>query len=108
MRLIDADELKEGLEQHFKSTDEYELDGIDHAFNRGYNSGLERALFSIIHAKVVDAVEVRHGKWQSMNERNEIYGDVYMCDNCGHGFIICESFNYFPNCGAKMDAGDGE
>lgn len=51
----------------------------------------------------VDAEPVRHGKWQPMNERNEIYGDVYMCDNCGHGFVICENFHYCPKCGAKMD-----
>lgn len=50
----------------------------------------------------IDAEPVRHGKWQPMNERNEIYGDVYMCDNCGHGFVICENFHYCPKCGAKM------
>ena len=50
----------------------------------------------------IDAEPVRHGKWQPMNERNEIYGDVYMCDNCGHGFVICENFHCCPNCGAKM------
>ena len=48
------------------------------------------------------AEPVRLGKWQPMNERNEIYGDVYMCDNCGHGFVICENFHYCPKCGAKM------
>lgn len=51
----------------------------------------------------IDAEPVRHGKWQPMNERNEIYGDVYMCDNCGRGFVSCENFHYCPKCGAKMD-----
>lgn len=50
----------------------------------------------------IDAEPVRHGKWQPMNERNEIYGDVYMCDNCGRGFVSCENFHYCPKCGAKM------
>lgn len=85
MRLIDADEMKDELkDMDFVLTKHNVEDWID-------------------EQPTVDAGPVRHGKWQPMNERNEIYGDVYMCDNCGHGFVICENFHYCPNCGAKMD-----
>lgn len=109
MRLIDADELaKEHCEDcsldvqnscktdpvcaslmwivNAPTVDVYTEQNIRDAFNDGYSVGMEQ--------------NVRHGKWQPMNERNEIYGDVYMCDNCGHGFVICENFHYCPNCGA--------
>ena len=104
MRLIDADELKEGLEQHFKSTDEYELDGIDHAFNRGYNSGLERALFSIIHAKVVDAVPVVRCKECKHWNQDE----VFKTSSCrilydGNGFEKMTDAVFFCGYGKRKD-----
>lgn len=54
-------------------------------------------------AKVLDTVptadvqEVRHGKWiKSKNERK--------CSLCGYFYFTnTKSFNYCPNCGAKMD-----
>lgn len=54
----------------------------------------------------VDAVEVVHGQWIE----EEIY-DKIICDVCGHEWNIfdndTETFNYCPNCGAKMD-GDSD
>ena len=94
MRLIDADVLVEEMEKEIYRY--WNEDG------GGYYLA-EDAIEEVKLAPTVDAEPVRHGKWQPMNERNEIYGDVYMCDNCGHGFIICENFNYCPKCGAKMD-----
>ena len=54
-------------------------------------------------AKLLDTVptedvqEVRHGKWiKSKNERK--------CSLCGYFYFTnTKSFNYCPNCGAKMD-----
>lgn len=44
-----------------------------------------------------DVQEVRHGKWiKSKNERK--------CPICGYFYFTnIKSFNYCPNCGAKMD-----
>lgn len=44
-----------------------------------------------------DVQEVRHGKWiKSKNERK--------CSLCGYFYFTnTKSFNYCPNCGAKMD-----
>lgn len=54
-------------------------------------------------AKLLDTVstadvqEVRHGEWiKSKNERK--------CSLCGYFYFTnTKSFNYCPNCGAKMD-----
>lgn len=44
-----------------------------------------------------DVQEVRHGEWiKSKNERK--------CSLCGYFYFTnTKSFNYCPNCGAKMD-----
>lgn len=93
MHLIDADEAVKIIKR-------YDDRGLTLDEVTRVTDGIAREIEAM---PTVDAEPVRHGKWQPMNERNEIYGDVYMCDNCGHGFIICENFNYCPKCGAKMD-----
>ena len=50
-----------------------------------------------------DLVEVKHGKWISLEE--EI--GLYSCSICEHKIIKAKS-NYCPNCGAKMDWSDTE
>ena len=50
-----------------------------------------------------DVVPVVHGKWIDVREKR-LFGDHYfLCSNCKsrNGSMI--SFNYCPNCGAKMD-----
>lgn len=61
----------------------------------------------------VDAVEVRHGHW--VTEEEAIEKDDYSlrdtCSVCGHCDWDCtesESFNFCPNCGAKMDGEEGD
>ena len=54
----------------------------------------------IEHAPVVDAVEVRHGKW--------VYDHwcVYKCSECGYTtdhYKDERETSYCPNCGAFMD-----
>ena len=95
-RLIDADAVYKEICRIY----EYEYPTASGAFDEFVSKTLENIIYN---APTVDAEPVRHGKWQPMNERNEIYGDVYMCDNCGRGFVSCENFHYCPKCGAKMD-----
>lgn len=52
-----------------------------------------------------DVVEVRHARW--INDCNEYFPDI-KCELCGQRKPILLgnfSFNYCPNCGAKMDGG---
>lgn len=83
MRLIDADELILAAQQ-------------DGAY--GYVSAKE-----IADAPTIDAEPVRHGRW--VEEPG-----MLICSECGDAWALeqteeVESFNYCPNCGAKMDGG---
>lgn len=49
---------------------------------------------------IIDAVEVRHGRWIKVRDPSEILMNYYVCDKCGN-MEVCES-NYCPHCGAKM------
>lgn len=58
-----------------------------------------------------DAVPVRHGKW--LYGESESGHDGYYCSQCGkhirwiygeEDINFIRSYNYCPNCGARMDA----
>lgn len=56
-------------------------------FNDGYKAGKEDA-------------EPRKGKWEVINEKEE----VYSCSECGFvAWSKAEISNYCPNCGARME-----
>lgn len=59
--------------------------------------------FDIENFPAADAVPVVHGRWLD----NE---DYMFCSICGIQWNYCdndtETFNYCPNCGAKMDGED--
>ena len=59
----------------------------------------------------VPTVEPKKGKW--ISEKNKSYsgGGCWRCSNCGYGyawdaFFEVDSFNYCPNCGARMEGKD--
>ena len=68
----------------------------------------------ILNAPTVDAVEVVHGRWLTLEEYAEKIGadpTVYVggwcfCSECEQQMRAIYGWNYCPNCGAKMD-GDG-
>ena len=100
VRLIDANELKDGLEHHFKYTDQkYEN---ERQWAIGYNAGLNRALYSIAYAKTIDPESLRpHGKW--IGKPIAGYG-IVRCSNCRSIFMENSGkWRYCPNCGAKME-----
>ena len=55
----------------------------------------------IANGVTIEAEPVRHGRWywKPIDERTS----ERTCSVCGQGG--CDDFNYFPNCGAKMDGG---
>ena len=81
MRLIDDDALIE----------EALTDGAC-----GYIDALQIAI-----APTVDAVPVRHGRWETNSDRP----DSLICSVCKCGFDMWkhDPHNFCPNCGAKMD-----
>ena len=60
----------------------------------------------ILEQPVIDAVPVRHGTWKPVSEdwRHQI--EWWECSECN--FSASTKYNYCPNCGAKMDAGETE
>ena len=55
--------------------------------------------------KSADVAPVRHGEWEIVVGSN---GKEYMvCTCCRVSQDITGVFTYCPNCGAKMDGGDG-
>ena len=59
--------------------------------------------------QAADVAPVRHGRWIDAYPDIEpnpmfMYG---ICSECGFEQGISKYLNYCPNCGAKMDGGDG-
>lgn len=59
-----------------------------------------------------DVAPVRRGRWETKDGWD---GDeYYACSSCGAEFVLIDGtpsdndYNYCPNCGAKMDGGDGD
>ena len=76
------------------------------SYGEGFDRGLDRAQRAILDAPAADVATVRHGRWND--------GDPY-CPICrkdkfrGLDADIWSDWkpDYCPNCGAKMDGGDG-
>ena len=104
------------------------------SYGEGFDRGLDRAQRAILDAPAADVAPVRHGRWilEAHDERvNYRWNVTAECSECCDeqkeiwaGFfpnvpdwlardtalIDAKSVklsNYCPNCGAKMDGGDG-
>ena len=68
------------------------------------------AVYELIRdAPAADVAPVRHGRWIDAYPDIEpnpmfMYG---ICSECGFKQGISKYLSYCPNCGAKMDGGDG-
>ena len=64
------------------------------------------AVYELIRdAPAADVAPVRHGEWEIVVGSN---GKEYMvCTCCRVSQDLTGVFTYCPNCGAKMDGGDG-
>ncbi len=57
-------------------------------------------------APTADVAPVVHGRWNVVEGRRL---DNAICSNCGRRFqAYYEAYRFCPNCGAKMDGGDGD
>ena len=105
MRPIDADALKEAFYQKMgelmKSPDTPQI--CNEAL------GLLCGTSLIIEAPTIEVEAVKHGRW------SHYYDDVLVsgtCSVCGWQSMVMETdvadMPYCPNCGAKMNAEEGE
>lgn len=63
------------------------------------------AINMIEDAPAADVAPVRHGRW--IEQEKYTFGVMYDCSICCDRILDNgHSWNYCPNCGAKMDGGD--
>ena len=86
------------------------------SYGEGFDRGLDRAQRAILDAPSADVAPVRHGKWISLTEcANEgVYCSICKKKVWKSDYALCSHksrnklrSDYCPNCGAKMDGGDG-
>ena len=107
-RLIDANALMRRLQKRRESfaSGWRTLDAMPINAQVQYHENLECSLIAE-DIPTVDAVEVVHGRWESVDHDGSWRVD--MCSACHrrmHYVDYDQPYQYCPNCGAKMD-GDG-
>lgn len=75
--------------------------------------GCGSAVECILAEPAADVAPVVHGRFE--DSIDEWFGtDVYTCSKCRESYVLVEGtpkenlWHYCPNCGAKMDGGDGD
>ena len=86
------------------------------SYEEGFDRGLDRAQRAILNAPAANVAPVRHGQWISLTEcANEgVYCSICKKKVWKSDYALCSHksrnklrSDYCPNCGAKMDGGDG-
>ena len=78
---------------------------------RPENSVAQNRMLSIIQMDMLklpaaDVAPVVHGRWNVIEGRRL---DNAICSNCGRRFqAYYKAYSFCPNCGAKMDGGEGD
>ena len=97
---------KEYIEREavMKIIDDY---GCTHGGTLGSHSGAVDVVGSAIYKlPAADVVPVKHGHWVKEKSDVLIHWHCSVCENCY--YLEEPNANYCPNCGAKMDGGEGE
>ena len=81
-----------------KSNRYYQTDNLDDAYEQGW----DEALSYIEKISAADVAPVVHGRWIMHDDEFGLTCECSVChiETMGDG-------NYCPNCGAKMDGGNG-
>lgn len=97
-RLIDADALCRHLSdwQYGSMTDG------KHDVEYGV---IENVIEGIEKEPTIDAVPVRHGKWVKADSQQYFrkHYPAFTCSECGYRKDSQKTWNYCPQCGARMD-----
>ena len=56
----------------------------------------------------VDAVPVRHGRWERHYCEDDGLPDGWQCSACSEWYFFDNKPNFCPHCGAKMNGRDGD
>ena len=101
MRLIDANELKEWIENWVTVNKYY------HPYSKSNNIPINEVYAILKQMPAIDTDPIRHGHWEKSKDDN----DRWRCSHCGYTYIgfngadttFAEMCNYCPHCGAKID-----
>lgn len=97
-RLIDANALKESIDEHVYL--------VHHGFNETEYGCTQYGIHQIIDdAPTIDAEPVRHGKWIDDGQYDNFFPHhEWRCSECGEHVLEIGTpwFKYCPNCGARM------
>lgn len=68
----------------------------------------KKLIRSVLHrTPTADVAPVVHGRW--IEQEKYTFGTMYDCSICSTRILDNgHSWNYCPNCGAKMDGGDND
>ena len=67
-----------------------------------FEDDFKKAIKKMPKGIIVDAAPVRHGQW--IEQEKYTFGTMYDCSICDNRILDNgHSWNYCPNCGAKMD-----
>ena len=76
--------------------------------HRSYSTYMSYEIMDSVEDSIVEEelAPVQHGRWEWDTE------DIYRCSNCAEKSHVKEvmghpEWDYCPNCGAKMDGGNG-
>lgn len=78
--------------------------------NRHFINGIETVLEYAENLQAADVAPVVHGRWEYIQQTLNTLSQL-RCSFCGWWSLdpsIDGAYNYCPNCGAKMDGGDGD
>ena len=90
MRLIDVEVAEKNWWQELRTN-----------YADDYGKGFQAGLLAVIRQPTIEAETVKHGRWVDNGIPESMLSKCSVCDySCG-----AYSFNYCPNCGAKMDGG---
>ena len=95
---VEREVISEGIRKY------YYKNPPNSSYQEGFDRGLDKAQRVILDAPAADVVEVRHGRWVSVQHKL-----ARVCSVCNRdepykfADVDADVYNYCPNCGAKMD-----
>ena len=97
---VEREVISEGIRKY------YYKNPPNSSYQEGFDRGLDKAQRVILDAPAADVVEVRHGRWVSVQHKL-----ARVCSVCNRdepykfADVDADVYNYCPHCGAKMDKG---
>ena len=98
MKLIDADKLRDILNNSKQTENISSNDNWGYFYQKGWNNAIWIALMALIKMPTIEAELVRHGRWERTSD-----GAAY-CTACKRKMNPSQyGYGFCGMCGAKMD-----